>query len=183
MEAKDWLMVLAVLFSPFLAVFAQRKIDEFRERRGRKLWIFQTLMATRGNKISLDHVQALNMIDLFFARKGVEKAIVEKWDEYLDHLNQPIKDDDVNYQVKLEGWTGKGDDILADMLQLMGKSLGYDFDKVRIRKAIYVPRGHEDVDLENRAIRRGIAEIVIGRRALPVSVSESVQTVQGKANV
>src|SRR3989338_3960072 len=105
MEAKDWLMVLAVLFSPFLAVFAQRKIDEFRERRGQKLWIFRTLMATRGNKISLDHVQALNMIDLFFARKGVEKAIVEKWDEYLDHLNQPIKEDDPDYKVKLENWT------------------------------------------------------------------------------
>jgi len=57
-------------------------------------------------------------------------------------------------------------------LQLMGKSLGYDFDKVRIRKAIYVPRGHGDVDLENRVIRRGIAEIVIGRKSLPVRVSE-----------
>jgi hypothetical protein len=171
MNISDGLMILAVLTAPFLAIFAQRKIDESKEHRGQKLWIFRTLMATRGNKISLEHVQALNMIDLFFERKGKEKAIIEKWDEYLDHLNQPIKDDDKNYQVKLEQWTVKGDDILADMLQLMGKSLGYDFDKVRIRKAIYVPRGHGDVDLENRVIRRGIAEIVIGRKSLPVSVS------------
>jgi len=119
------------------------------------------------------------MIDLFFERKGKEKEIVEKWDEYLDHLNQAIKDDDKDYQIKLEQWTTKGDDILADMLQLMGKSLGYDFDKVRIRKAIYVPRGHGDVDLENRVIRRGIAEIVIGRKSLPVSVYEPNQTVKG----
>jgi len=172
MNISDGLMILAVLTAPFLAIFAQRKIDESKEKRGQKLWIFRTLMATRGNKISLEHVQALNMIDLFFERKGKEKAIVEKWDEYLDHLNQPIKDDDKNYQVKLEQWTTKGDDMLADMLQLMGKSLGYDFDKVRIRKAIYVPRGHGDVDLENRVIRRGIAEIVIGRKSLPVRVSE-----------
>ena len=182
MTISDWLMILAVLLAPFFAVAVQRMIDQSRERRGQKLWIFRTLMATRGNKISLEHVQALNMIDLFFERKGKEKSIIEKWDEYLDHLSQPIKDDDTNYQIKLEQWTARGDDILADMLQLMGKSLGYDFDKVRIRKGIYVPRGHGDLDLENRVIRRGIAEILIGRRSLPVSVSESAQTVQGNSN-
>jgi hypothetical protein len=62
----------------------------------------------------------------------------------------------------------------------MGKSLGYDFDKVRIRRGIYVPRGHEDVDLENMVIRRGLAEIIIGKRGLPVSVFEATQIMQGK---
>lgn len=177
MTISDGLMILAVLVAPFLAVFVQNKIEENKERRGQKLWIFRTLMATRGNKISLEHVQALNMIDLFFERKGREKEVIEKWDEYLDHLNLTIKEDDADYKVKLDNWTNKGDDFLADILQLMGKSLGYDFDKVRIRKGIYVPRGHGDVDLENRVIRRGIAEIVIGRKSLPVCVSESNQTV------
>lgn len=182
MNISNGLMILAVFTAPFFAVFAQRKIDENKERRGKNCGFFAALMATRGNKISLEHVQALNMIDLFFDKKGKEKAIIEKWDEYLDHLNDPIKDDDENYQIKLEQWTIKSDDILADMLQLMGKSIGYDFDKVRIRKAIYVPRGHGDVDLENRVIRRGIAEIVIGRKSLPVRVSESVQNIPGSAN-
>ena len=66
MKISDILMILAVLCSPFLAVFVQRKIDLIREKRSHKLWIFRTLMATRGNKISLDHVQALNSIELFF---------------------------------------------------------------------------------------------------------------------
>jgi len=56
---NDGLMILSVLLAPFFAVFVQRKLDESKERRGQKLWIFRTLMATRGNKISLDHVQAL----------------------------------------------------------------------------------------------------------------------------
>ena len=175
---NDGLMIGAALLAPFLAVFSQGKIDESKEKRGQKLWIFRTLMATRGNKISLEHVQALNMIDLFFERNGKEKAIVEKWDEYLDHLYSTIKTGDPDYSVKLDNWTNKGDDLLADMLQLMGKSLGYDFDKVRIRKGIYVPRGHGDVDLENRVIRRGIAEILIGKKALPVNVLESFQADQ-----
>lgn len=180
MTLNDLTMVLAVLFSPFLAIFAQSKIDEGKERRGQKLWIFRTLMATRGNKLSLEHVQALNMIDLFFSRKSEkEKQIIEKWGEYLDHLFLPITETDPDYTVKLENWISKKDDLLADMLQLMGKSLGYDFDKVRIRRGIYVPRGHEDVDLENRVIRRGLAEIAIGKRRLPVSIFETPQTIYG----
>src|SRR3989338_295157 len=102
MTINDGLMILAVLLAPFLAVAVQRIIDQSREKRGQKLWIFRTLMATRGNKIALDNVQALNMIDLFFERKGKEKAIVEKWDEYLDHLYPSIKEDDPDYKVKLE---------------------------------------------------------------------------------
>lgn len=66
MAIGDFMMIVAVMVAPFLAIFAQRKIDEHRERRGQKLWVFRTLMATRGNKISLEHVQALNSIDLFF---------------------------------------------------------------------------------------------------------------------
>ena len=99
---NDGLMILSVLLAPFFAIFAQRKLDEAKEKRGQKLWIFRTLMATRGNKLSLEHVQALNMIDLFLERKGKEKAIVEKWDEYLDHLAKRIDENDQNYKVKID---------------------------------------------------------------------------------
>ncbi len=78
MNLNDGLMILAVLFSPFLAVFAQRKIDLAREKRGHRLWIFRTLMATRGNRLSLDHVQALNSIELFFDEPKKDKNILEK---------------------------------------------------------------------------------------------------------
>ena len=63
---SDWLMITVVLLAPFIAVFAQRKIDLIREKRNHRLWVFRTLMATRGNKISLEHVQALNSIELIF---------------------------------------------------------------------------------------------------------------------
>ena len=169
MTTSDKLMILVVLFSPFLAVFAQRMLDEFKERRGQKLWIFRTLMATRGNKISPDHVQALNMIDLFFERKGKEKAIVEKWDEYLDHLAKRIDENDQNYKVKIEAWTDQIDENLAEMLHLMGKSLGYDFDKVRIKKGIYVPRGHGDIEFDNTVIRKGMVSIMMGKAGFPVA--------------
>lgn len=76
-------MIVAILIAPFLAVFAQRQIDLWREQRQRKLWVFKTLMATRGRTLSPEHVQALNMIELEF-QKSSEKPILDAWKEYYD---------------------------------------------------------------------------------------------------
>jgi cobalamin biosynthesis Mg chelatase CobN len=169
MLISDGLMIVSVLLAPFLAIFAQRKLDEAKERRGQKLWIFRTLMATRGNKLSLEHVQALNSIDLFFVKRRKEKRIVEKWEEYLDHLNTATKEDDPDYRVKLTTWSNEADEILAELLSFMGQCLGYDFDKVRIKKGIYMPKGHGDFELENTIIRRSMVEIMLGKKGFPVA--------------
>ncbi len=168
MTISDGLMVFAVLTAPFLAIFAQRKIDENKGKRGQKLWVFRTLMATRANKLSVEHVQALNSIDLFFDKGGAEKAIVEKWDEYLDHLALPLQENDPDYKVKLETWTQKGNDFLSDLLSLMGESLGYHFDKVKLKKGIYFPKGHGDIELDNFFIRKGMVNIMTGKTGFPV---------------
>ncbi len=171
MSLNDWVMIFAVLFSPFLAVFAQRKIDLSREKRGQKLWVFRTLMATRGNKISLDHVQALNSIELFFNNPKSDKEIVEKWNEYLDHLiGQNLKQDDKGYSTKLAAWSEKNDDLLAELLQLMSKSLGYDFDKVKIKRGIYSPRGHGEEMVDHFLIRKKMVEMFSGNQALSVKI-------------
>jgi hypothetical protein len=171
MNLSNSLMILAVLFSPFLAVFVQRKIDLNREKRGHKLWIFRTLMATRGNKISLEHVQALNSIELFFDNPKKDKNIVEKWNEYLDHLvGQNLKPEDKDYSAKLSAWVEKSDDLLAELLQIMGKSLGYDFDKVKIKRGIYVPRGHGEEMGDQFIIRKGLVNILSGKASLSVEV-------------
>ena len=76
-------MIVAILIAPFLAVFAQRQIDLWREQRQRNLWVFKTLMATHGRTLSPEHVQALNMIELKF-QKSSEKPILDAWKEYHD---------------------------------------------------------------------------------------------------
>ncbi len=172
MSLSDILMVLAVLLSPFLAVFAQRRIDISREKRGHRLWIFRTLMATRGNRISLEHVQALNSIELVFDHPKRDKFIVEKWNEYLDHFSQGPREGDKDYSAKLNSWQQRGDDLLADLLQSMGKSLGYDFDKVKIKRGVYFPRGHGDEMGDNFMIRKGLVGMFQGKNSLPVTVVE-----------
>ena len=66
METKDWIIALATLLGPILAVQAQKWIEGVREQRTRKLRVFTQLMATRAARLSAEHVQAINMIDLVF---------------------------------------------------------------------------------------------------------------------
>jgi len=49
---------------------------------------------------------------------------------------------------------------LADLLQVMGKSLGYDFDKVKIKRGIYVPRGHGEEGEDNVLIRKAMVSLL-----------------------
>jgi hypothetical protein len=169
-KITDIVMILAVVVAPFLAVFIQSKIEIFREERGRRLWIYRTLMATRGNRLSLDHVQALNSIELFFTDQS-EKGIIEKWNEYLDHFNYPqITENDKDRVVKLESWYQRGDDLLAELLQLMGKSLGMNFDKVKLKRGVYSPRGHGDEQNEQLRLRKALLSILEQKSSLSIKV-------------
>lgn len=96
MEIKDWAVVVSTLLGPILAVQAQKVVEQFRERRQRKIRLFEQLMATRAARLSGEHVRALNMIDLVFygertfgilRRNAKEQNILDAWKEYHDHLN------------------------------------------------------------------------------------------------
>ena len=69
------LMILAILLAPLVALQIQRRLDFRREIRERKLAIFRTLMTTRANKVSVSHVESLNMIDIeFFGDSDKERG-------------------------------------------------------------------------------------------------------------
>jgi len=88
----DALLILMTLIGPIAAVQAQKWIERTRELRNRKLWIFHTLMATRAVRASSpEHVQALNLIELFFDGKGAkDRAVTASWKLYRDHLMYPL---------------------------------------------------------------------------------------------
>lgn len=66
MSNTEIIMVLAVFLGPVVAVRLTRFLDDRKEVRERKLWIFKTLMATRAYTLAQTHVEALNRIDLEF---------------------------------------------------------------------------------------------------------------------
>ncbi|MDA3800188.1 MAG: hypothetical protein PF692_14055 [Kiritimatiellae bacterium] len=172
MAVSNTAMVLAVVAGPILAVQAQKLIETWRDKRQRKVWVFKTLMATRGTVMSPRHVEALNMIDLEFSgKKPKERAVIDTWRLYLDHLSDGPRDyQDPSYQAKLNTWSIKSQDCLVELLHTMGRVLNYDFDKVQLKKGAYTPQGHTDVEFEQSLIRKGTLELIYRQRALPVEI-------------
>src|SRR5689334_2498204 len=104
MMPRDWITVAAIVIGPILAVQAQRLLEALRDRKNRRSWVFHTLMATRAARVSHQHVQALNMIDIeFYGRRVLgtqfqtprEKGVTNAWRIYSDHLNNRVPDDQV----------------------------------------------------------------------------------------
>jgi len=161
--------IVAILLAPFIAIFAQRQVELWREIRHRRLWVFKTLMATRGTPMALDHVKALNMIDLEFTRKG-DLDVRSSWKEYHDHLCSFPVGESGDQKEKIAVWTGKKEDLQAKVLEEMGRLVGYSFDSVQVKKGSYTPEGYGTVDFENQTIRRLLLEWLAGNREVGINL-------------
>ena len=163
MEFKEWLVVLATLLSPLIAVQVTEFVNRHRQKREEQLRIFRTLMATRASTLDPFHVQALNSIDVIFTtRSAKEEAVRRQWKQYLDHLN------DKSYPPP--NWEPRRRELLVDLLDAMGRSLGFDFDKTHLKNQSYYPQGYGDLENEQGAVRKSALEILSGKRPLPMWV-------------
>lgn len=168
-------IILATLMGPVLAIQAQKLIERATERRNAKKRIFYALMATRAARVAAEHVQALNMIDLEFG-KGIfgwwparDKEVTRRWRIYADQLNLPFDEDD---QTSLRNWVDRGDELFTDLLDAMAKALGYDFDRVQLRRGIYYPKAHSEAERRREVFDKALVRIVTGEDALPMKVTE-----------
>ena len=53
----------------------------------------------------------------------------------------------------------------------MGKSFGYSFDEVHIKKGIYAPQAHAQTEDEHLLIRRGIIRLLYGEAGLKMDIT------------
>lgn len=175
---SDLIMVLAVLLAPLVAIQVEKYLERKRSKTERKLNIFKTLMSTRGRSIDPRHVEALNMIDLEFYD---ERQVTDSWKSYLDHLNnvpsyptvegksdEEKRSEQAVYDSNMDSWIRQSENQLAELLHTMGISLNYKFDKTHIKRSIYAPKGHADIERDQNFIRRSLVEIFLGRLALPI---------------
>ncbi len=159
--------VVAILLGPIVALELQRRLDKGRDARSRKLWVFKTLMSFRATALSPQFVQALNLIDVEFDSKNEkEKAVLNAWKVLLDHFGELAKP-------KLPpNADEKTATLTTNLLLAMGKCLGYDFDEVQIKKGAYYPMGLGHVEQEQHAVRRGVLDVLSGKRRIPVGIFE-----------
>ena len=159
--------IVAIIVGPMAALWVQRLLDEGREERNRKMWIFKTLMSFRATPLSPTFVQALNLIDIEFnGNDEKEKRVRNKWKVLLDHFADLMAPNlpDNSRQLSVEK--------TVDLLIAMGTCLGYEFDEVQIKKGVYYPQGLGDVEQEQHKLRRYILELLEGNRRIPVGVFE-----------
>lgn len=174
MEAKDWVMTFAVLLGPILAVQAQKIIELLRERRFRRLTLFKTLMSTRAERLSREHVQALNIIDIEFYGKIIfgrhfqnpkEKAITKSWKKYKQHLYDLAK-----YE-STDSWLKEGDKLFTNLLYEMSNFLGYGYDEVQLANDCYRPTAHVNIETTQLEVLTGLADVLKGKNSLPMAVT------------
>ena len=183
----EWLTIIAIAVGPFLGIWANGKLkDRTKSTYQRKLDIFKTLMATRATPLARTHVESLNRIDIEFT--GIkEKKVREAWAELLDHYEQvptplnpplPNQSDEAQetYGVDLQEfnsknyiWGEKTTELRSTLLQEMGNLLGYEFTAVMIKKAIYYPKLHGDIDHEQLLLLASANSVLLGQRPLYVT--------------
>ena len=52
----------------------------------------------------------------------------------------------------------------------MAKSLGYDFDKVHLKREVYFPQGHVDIANDQQLLRKSFVDVMSGKGAIPVKI-------------
>ncbi|MGB7582264.1 MAG: DUF6680 family protein [Sedimentisphaerales bacterium] len=175
MTTSDWLVltnsvcvIVAIIVAPILAIRVENIIESKKEEKERKLRIFKALMATRATRVSPQHVEALNMIDIEFF--GCKK-ITDAWKLLLDHFsNYPQDTKDPNYQTRLDACTEKADELFADLLSEMAQALNYTFDKVHIKRGAYIPKGHTDYMQNQTFIQSRIVDVLKGDIPIPIKI-------------
>jgi hypothetical protein len=169
-NASQWIMVTAMLLGPILAVQIQKFLEARRELRRTRMNLFHTLMQTRGNRLDPAHVQALNSIDLLFHK---DKKVVDAWRIYHGHLTSLDRSPS---DAQLDQWVKRDEDYLVELLAALSRVLGYDFDTVRLKRAIYAPHANAEHQSDSEMIRRSLADILSGKQTIPVRLTDAPST-------
>lgn len=163
MTLSNWLEVLAVFLSPLIALRVGKLLDSLSDAKRRKEEIFNTLMETRAQPLTYEHVRALNKIDIaFYKNKEVRSA----WNTYRDHLNSSRGDNETDQKI----WADKIPDKMAKLLMEMAKLLNYDFDEVLLKKGAYLPVAHGNLEMEQNVLRQGLVEVFALKRPLSIKL-------------
>jgi hypothetical protein len=178
MGLNEWLVILAALAGPVLAVQAQKWVERAREGARRRDWVFTTLMATRQARLSPEHVRALNSIDLAFYGRRVlgavwrgekAQAVIDAWRDYHSHLS-PAADQRPKDDAERRGWEGRSDELFVNLLDRLARATKYRFDREHLKTGSYSPEAHGNTEMEQQAMRRLLLEVLLGERALPLQI-------------
>lgn len=165
-EGTDWFAIataLAAVAGPIIAVWITRSSDARKEIQGRRMDIFRTLMRTRKMPVHFDHVGALNLIEIEFAK---DESVIRAWKEYLRNLSDPFP---VNAEEAVQSnFLKKRETMLTKLISEIAKVLKFKVEQMDIFEGNYIPQGWHDDDWEQKLARKGLIEVLSGRRPIVI---------------
>ena len=172
--ADTWAVVAATGLGPVLAVALTlgftywREIEAIKEKAregiyNRRLHVFRVLMSTRRVRISPDHVNAINLVEVDFYGCA---AVEAEWKTYKSHLNDTSKPED-------EAWRRTKEKLLAKLLFEIAKVLKFDIPAIEIFEGGYAPGGWAHRDLRYTGALEYLHELREGRTPCPCGFAVS----------
>ena len=162
----DWssiAIVIATCVGPILAVWASDYRSELRRIYQRKESVFHSLMATRGARMQIEHVSALNRIELAFPRLS-HPHVVDAWELYLRHLGT----DQGSNKEDFDRWSEIANNLFHDMLQAMANALHIPFTKSSIKYNAYYPKGYDFTEYQQNELRSLLLSVL--KEGRPINI-------------
>jgi len=166
-KATDVAIVFATVVGPILAVWAAEWRQKRKAQSDRREWVFRTLMTTRGARLSPDHVAAINHIEFAFPR-GEFAEIDDARALYRKHLRST--DSASPEPAVRQAWFNRANELFAEMLHRMARSLGVSFPKSEITEESYYPDAFALSEAELNEIRALSLQVLKHGRPLNIRV-------------
>lgn len=177
------LTLIAIFAGPVSAILVSRHLDDRKERHGRQMEIFRTLMRTRRTPVWADHVGALNLVEIEFKD---DPKVIAAWKALFEHfaarhvraLDEQTTDamtpEEVGQRNRRfdERLGTERQKLLAKLLHAIAKRMRFNAEQLDIFEGGYTPQGWENVDTEQRLIRQFALEFLAGRRSVPIAVMD-----------
>ncbi len=163
-----WAILAATFLGPIFAVFVTRWIDESRARRTRKLDTFTRLMRTRRSQLNVDFVQGLNMVELDFHQSA---KVLAAHAELMKHLNTPSTPDSAHE------WNDRANRLVARLLYVMGKDVGYSIEQLDILEGGYLPQGIVADEEDQKRLRQALFSVLSGSQPLSIGIAAPIHDV------
>ena len=190
MTIFNLLTLIAILVGPIAAVIVTRHIDAKRDNRNRKMEIFRTLMRTRRQPTSIQHVEALNLVEIEFSDCEQIKQAFTVLFEHFATQHPRLPTEEVNDAMELNEVIRRNSAFdtrihndrqaqLARLLHAIAKELKFSIEQLEIFEGGYRPQGWADLELDERVIRKYVTDLYLGRRTVPVTVFDATTAQPG----
>jgi hypothetical protein len=190
---NEILTLIAVIAGPVSAVLITRYLDDQRLYKARRMDVFRTLMRTRRTVLSPEHIGALNLVEIEFAK---DRDVIAASKNLLTHFGttHARRDDE-----RIETLADQNEirarnnafgtrllkdrqSLLTKLLHAMSRSLGFKIEQLDIFEGGYNPQFWADVENEQEIVRKFAVDLAAGKAVIPIGVTDyrSAETVMAE---